>query len=196
MSGILVTKQRIGELLRYGGAMRCQGLGKYQDGDLNATAEAVLFNLYYGEGGTVSKSSPKFTGTLSPFSLTGLKNDIVYAFALTSVDANGETELGTSLMAIPRLPPPGAPTLGAVTSGDKQVTVIWTDQIVASSYILYYKAGTAVDKTSSNKVSIVSPYVLSGLTNGTIYAFALSAITPAGETELSNIMTTTPHLPD
>jgi hypothetical protein len=155
---------------------------------------AVAYNLYYGEGGTVNDSSPSFKGTLSPFELSGLKNNMLYRFALTSVDANGETALGPSLTAIPRGASPDAPILGAVTPGDKQVTIIWTPVTGATSSILYYQAGTSVDKSSSNKVGVVSPYVLSGLSNGSIYAFVLTAITANGESAVSNIVTTTPRL--
>jgi hypothetical protein len=90
-----------------------------------------------------------------------------------------------------------APTDVSVVAGDTQAVLNWT----ASSgveYWLWYKAGDTVspsDKTASFKLKVSPPYILTGLTNGTKYAFTINARTndgPGGPG--SSIVTATPAL--
>jgi hypothetical protein len=81
---------------------------------------------------------------------------------------------------------PNPPVLTSIEAGDGSVTVYWNTVGDATSYNLYYKADTTVDKASGiSKNDVTSGYIVTNLTNGTRYTFAVTAISAAGESELS-----------
>ncbi len=87
-----------------------------------------------------------------------------------------------------------APSISSVTPGDGSVTVTWGAATGATSYNLYYNTGTTVaEATGSRLTGVASPKLVSGLTNGTQYAFAVSAVNAGGESGLSNVVTATPQ---
>jgi len=87
------------------------------------------------------------------------------------------------------------PVIAAATAGDSSVTLSWNSIAGATSYNIYYVAGTIVDKTGT-KINVVTPSkIIKGLTNGTQYAFAVSAVFAGGESGLSTIQTATPLAP-
>ena len=165
----------------------------------SSVSEANTYNLYYAEGDTVDKDGTKITGALSPFSLTGLTNDTEYAFAVSSVNEVGESELSNILTATPVAPPPPAPpapVLTSVTPGNTSVSVSWLPSVGASFYVLYYAEGETVDKNGTAYYYVDSPTNAVWLTNGTKYAFAVTAYNDDWvESDLSNIMTATPVAP-
>ena len=86
---------------------------------------------------------------------------------------------------------------GIIAVGDSSATVSWAPVTDATSYNLYYKAGTAVDMTSGTKLmGVTSPKKVAGLINGTKYAFAVSSVNAGGESGLSGIVTATPNVVD
>ena len=65
-------------------------------------------------------------------------------------------------------PPP--PVISKTTPGDRQVTIEWSSAAGATSYNLYWSTSPGVTKATGTKISsVTSPYVHSGLTNGTTY---------------------------
>ncbi len=111
------------------------------------------------------------------------------------------TGSSTQVSVIP-LVPPGAPTLSAVTMpGDGRVTINWTAPAgggAVASYNIYYIAGTTVTTTTAGAVDIPAisgastSYTVNGLTNGTQYAFIVSAANSGGETASATVVTATP----
>jgi fibronectin type 3 domain-containing protein len=156
---------------------------------------ATSYNIYYAAGTTVDKSGTKMTVVTSPRDITGLTNGTPYAFAMSAVNAGGESALSGVLTATPQVPAPGAPTISAATSGSSKVTVSWSAVTGATSYNIYYKAGSTVDKTGTKVSGVTSPSDVTGLTNGTGYAFAVSAVNAGGESGLSGVLTATPQVP-
>ncbi|MDQ3002227.1 MAG: putative Ig domain-containing protein [Fibrobacterota bacterium] len=153
------------------------------------------YNLYYGEGGAVDKNSTQVKNITSPYEVKSLKNGTEYGFALTAANLVGESNLSPIKSATPQVVALNAPYIDSVSGGNGKVTLNWGPVPDALGYVLYYKAGQTVDKNGTKITSISSPYVLSGLTNGAGYAFAISALRSAGETGLSNIVTSTPQVP-
>jgi hypothetical protein len=90
---------------------------------------------------------------------------------------------------------PAAPVLAAVTVSDASATVTWNAVSGAASYNLYYAIGATVDKTGTKVAGATSPKTVTGLTNGSPYAFAVTAVNSAGESDVSNVMTQTPQVP-
>lgn len=158
----------------------------------NAVEGADTYNLFYGEGGTVDKSGNRLKNAVSPAIITGLTNGTSYGFALTALNATGESEVGPVLAATPSIPAPAAPTINAVSAGDGKATVAWTPVEGATTYNLYYAAGATVGLTGTKVAGAVSPREVTALINGAQYAFALSALSPGGESPLSPVVTATP----
>jgi hypothetical protein len=164
----------------------------------NTVNGATSYNLYYAAGTTVTLSSgTKVTGVVSPYLLTGLTNGKQYVFAVSAVNSAGESVLSTIVTATPQGPIPLAPVVSNAVAGDSSATVSWNTVTGATSYNLYYKAGTTVDKATSTRITgVASPKIVTGLANGTQYAFAVSAVNSAGESGLSGcVLVNTPSLP-
>jgi hypothetical protein len=90
---------------------------------------------------------------------------------------------------------PAAPVLAGVTVGNASATVTWNAVSGAASYNLYYAIGATVDKTGTKVTGVTSPKTVTGLTNGSQYAFAVSAVNAGGESDISNVMVQTPLVP-
>jgi uncharacterized protein (TIGR02145 family) len=107
----------------------------------------------------------------------------------------GEGNLSAVATGTPAATPtvPGSPTISNMTAGDGLVTVSWGLVSGVTSYNLYYKAGVTVDIATGTKIAgVTSPRIVTGLTNGTQYAFAVSAVNGVGEGNLSAVATGTP----
>lgn len=87
--------------------------------DWSRVAGATAYHLYWREGPTVDKASgTRVGGTAPPHVLDRLANDRLHAFAVSSINADGESDLGSVVTATPRsaLPPPDPPQPAPVRS--------------------------------------------------------------------------------
>jgi len=94
---------------------------------------------------------------------------------------------------------PSVPTGFSATSGNGQVTLIWNAVSGATSYNVYMASVTGVTKTNytsltggAESASVSSPYVQTGLTNGTTYYFVVTAVNANGESSESSQVSATP----
>lgn len=90
---------------------------------------------------------------------------------------------------------PAAPANVSITAGDGRVTLSWDAVAGADSYDLYWKTSPGVTITDAVIEGVTSPYVLTGLANGTACYCAITAINAAGESILSAEVTATPQTP-
>ncbi len=91
---------------------------------------------------------------------------------------------------------PPAPPPPRVAVGPGEATVSWQPVSGATSYNLYYRAGSAV--TPSDGAKAVSPSttkIVSGLAGATQYAFTVTAVNANGESLASPVVTAVPLLP-
>jgi len=87
---------------------------------------------------------------------------------------------------------PAAPTGVAATTGNAQVTLSWPAVPAATSYNIYSSPSMPVT-TAGTKASAAAPgATLSALTNGTPVFAAVTAISAAGESALSNTVCAVP----
>ncbi len=92
--------------------------------------------------------------------------------------------------------PSTAPQGLAATAGENRVILTWTSE-PGLTYWVYYKAGTSVSKDDYTGISYgaTSPFFLAGLTNGTQYAFLVTASEGNSKTgPVSAVVTETPRL--
>ncbi|MEI6205721.1 MAG: fibronectin type III domain-containing protein [Desulfuromonadales bacterium] len=79
------------------------------------------------------------------------------------------------------------------TSGDSQVSLSWTAVSGATSYNVYYGTTAGVTTTTGTKLAnTATPQVITGLTNGTVYYFAVTSVNSAGESVITNVVSATP----
>ena len=86
------------------------------------------------------------------------------------------------------------PTPSGVTAmpGNGQVTIAWTAQTDATSYNIYWSTTPGVTTTSGTKITgATSPYIHSGLTNGTTYYYVVTSVNKDGESAPSSEVSAT-----
>ncbi|MDP3043004.1 MAG: fibronectin type III domain-containing protein [bacterium] len=135
------------------------------------------YKLYWG-GASGDYDNYKDVGNILSYTLTGLTNNETYYFNLTSYynttaesDYYGEVEVAPS-----DITPPAAPANFSAVAGNGQVDLRWdanTDDTV--SYKVYYGTSSGVYGASEN-VGNVTGAVITDLTNGTDYYFAVTAL--------------------
>ena len=155
---------------------------------------AATYNVYYGTSPGVTKSSTKITGSVSaPRTVTGLTNGTPYFFAVSAVNAGGESDLSVERSATPSAtPPPDIPTNIRASAGDNQATVSWDSVAGATSYNIYYGTAAGVTTASTAIADVTSPHVKTGLLNGTPYFFVVTAVNGNGESGVSFEVSATP----
>ena len=94
---------------------------------------------------------------------------------------------------------PDAPTLVSATPGDTTVALVWTAPASSTSIIDYDIEWSANGTTGWTPVGegtlTATNYTVTGLTNGTIRYFRVSAENSIGTGAFSNVMSATPNIP-
>jgi fibronectin type 3 domain-containing protein len=164
-----------------------------------ASSGAVSYNLYWSTSASVSKSiGTKVAGATSGVSVSGLSNGTTYYFVATAVNGGGEGAESTPVAsATPQPPAPNAPTSVAAFPGHQRAFVTWTASSTATSNNLYWSTSAGVSKSIGTKVSgATSGAAVTGLSNGTLYYFVVTAVNGGGESaESSPAASTTPVNP-
>ncbi len=88
---------------------------------------------------------------------------------------------------------PAAPRSMTIVIGSSQATISWPAVQGANSYNLYWAAGPTVSISSGSKISgAVSPQVVTGLNNGTQYAFLVTSVNNYRESSTGSMAAITP----
>jgi hypothetical protein len=93
--------------------------------------------------------------------------------------------------------PPGSPSGLTAAPGNGQVALSWSTATNAAAYNVYYATTPGVEKNTSSKISTITSTssIVTGLTNGVTYYFAVAAINSNSESPLSNEVSATPVAP-
>jgi hypothetical protein len=86
-----------------------------------------------------------------------------------------------------------APIISGVVPGDSSATVSWNEVTGATSYNIYYAQNTTVDKNGIKVEGVTPGSSITGLDNGTTYAFAVTTVISGVESGLSNVLTAIPN---
>ncbi len=122
-------------------------------------------------------------------------SEFAWHFAVSAVNAHGEGPLSAEVvLLIGALAPPAAPSITGLLAGDGSVQVSWTSPAGATSYTLYYDDAPAMDAPLSVFTTLTTETV-NGLTNGTMYYFAVRAENAVDESPLSGVQSATPMAP-
>jgi fibronectin type 3 domain-containing protein len=162
------------------------------------TTVALAWNA---SGGATSYNVKRGTQSGGPYALiatvagpahfdTGLTNGVLYSYIVTAVNSSGESTQSNQKSAQPfagggtgAAPPP--PTNLTAIAGDAQVSLAWTGSTGATSYRV--KRGTQ----SGGPYTLIATvpgttHVDTGLTNGVLYSYIVTAVNSAGESTQSN----------
>ena len=92
------------------------------------------------------------------------------------------------------LPPaiPAKPAGIVASGGDGKVTVSWTAVTGAASYNIYYGTAAGVTTAGTKIATVVSPYEVTKMVNGTPVYFVVTAVNAGGESGVSSEKTATP----
>ncbi len=157
----------------------------------SSSSGATSYNLYYAQGATVTTATgTKISGVSSPNTVTSLTNGKQYAFLVTAVNSAGESPASNVLAT----PVGVAPRIVQVTyTSTSAGAYSFTTVSGATSYNLYYAAGSTVTTSSGTKVpGYTVGYQVPSLTTGIQYAMTLTAVYAGGEGPAGSVATVTP----
>jgi mono/diheme cytochrome c family protein len=155
-----------------------------------AVTGATSYNIYWSTtAGVTTANGTKIAGVTSPFVHTVLSDGTTYYYIVTAANNAGESSASAQVSATTNAPPPAvpnAPTGVSATGGAKQVSISWSSVSGSTSYNLYWSTASGVTTATGTKIAgATSPYVQSGLADGTAYYYVVTAANSAGESPAS-----------
>ncbi|MDP2793931.1 MAG: kelch repeat-containing protein [Sulfurisoma sp.] len=120
---------------------------------------------------------------------------------VTQIDELRISNVQRTSFALGTVAAPAAPTGVQAIPGNSQATISWNAVSGATSYNVYMATQSGVTKTSTTlagfmaHTAVTSPYVHTGLTNGTPYYFVVTAVNASGESIESSQVSATPAEP-
>ncbi len=132
------------------------------------------------------------TGTA--FTNTGLTNDTTYYYIVTATNSAGTSLNSAEVNATPVFLPQ-SPTGVTVAAGNSSVALNWNATGTATSYIVKRSTTSGSGyETVATGVKVTS-FTDTGVVNGTVYYYVISAVNNNGEGSASAEIVITPHLP-
>ena len=143
----------------------------------------------------VTSSPGNLTATTTGVSatVTGLTNGTQYRFEVTATNSEGNSLASNPSNAVTLATVPGAPTGISATGGNEEADVSWRAPVsdggaAISQYTVISSPGGLTATTAGTSVTVT------GLTNGTVYTFAVTATNSAGTGPVS-MSSTSIHVP-
>ena len=161
------------------------GTGNVLTGALDSDAEtitAVAGTFATGHGSVTIASNGSYTYTPS----SGFFGRDSISFTAQTLD---DTAIG--IVNVTVTAPPAAPTNLSPVPGNTQVTLSWTASPGATSYDIYRGTSSGGESLIQSGVTATS-FTNTGLTNGTVYYYKVSAVNAAGQGLLSTEVSAEP----
>ncbi len=161
-----------------------------------AVTGANSYNLYWStSSGVTTSTGTRIAAVTSPYVHTGLNASTTYFYIVTAVNGAGESSPSVQASATTNAAAaavPAAPSGVSASGGAKQVTLSWSAVSGATSYNVYWSNTAGVTTATGTKVSAAtSPYVQTGLADGSTYFFIVTAVNALGESAASAEVTAT-----
>jgi titin len=158
------------------------------------TGGSAITNYQYSIDGGTTWVALNPASTTSPFTITGLADSTTYNIQLKAVNVAG-SGAASSAVAATTWGVPAAPTIVSSTARDGALDVAFVSGANGGDSISNYEYSIDGGATwiTRNPASIVSPLVISGLTNGTSYPVQLRAVNSVGASSASATATLKPH---
>lgn len=166
----------------------------------NSEPDLAGYNVYSKPTGdpTWVKKNAALVATPS-FVVTGLTNGISYDFAVTAVDTepNESAKCTPITVAAGDTTPPAAPVGLSGDPADSSVSLSWTanSEPDLAGYNAFYRVSSPPGAWIKKNATLIggTTFVVTGLTNGVLYDFAVSAVdTSANESPKSATVSATP----
>ena len=156
-----------------------------------ALSSATSYNIYWSTTtGVTPTNGNKIANATSPYTQTGLTNGTTYYYVVTAVNSYGESYASAQISCTPA---PQPPTDVTATPGNASVTLDWTSVPDATSYNIYWSTTPGVAPGNSAQIAgVTTPYTQTGLNNGTIYYYVVTAVFATGESAASNQVSAIP----
>lgn len=160
----------------------------------NGVYGAVTYAVYQREDhGSYGAAIATIDASVLEYDALGLTNGTTYYFMVKAINPAGVSDPSNEVNATPQVPAPGVPNLLTAVAGNSNVTLTWTPVNGSTGYKIYQRLSPDSYETEAATVSgSVSSYQVTGLTNGAMYYFAIRAVNPGGESDLSNEVSATP----
>lgn len=155
-----------------------------------AVVGATSYNLYWAETTPIVKTTAQvIKNAVSPYTHAGRTNGKLLYYAVTAINANGESALSVEVGAMPVAPVPAAPGSINATPGDGKITISWSPVARADSYNLYWSksAGPVPGGNGVTKIENIqaTSYLHVGLTNLEKIFYVVTAVNTGGESVVS-----------
>jgi uncharacterized repeat protein (TIGR02059 family) len=140
--------------------------------------------------GSFAALSPPDTSTA--FTLTGLTNNTVYFVKVKAVNAVGISDGESNVVSTRTATTPSAPTIDTVTASSGALTISFTPGGSGGSVITKHEYSLDNGSTWETATVLSSPFVITGLTNGTTYSLKMRAVNAIGNGTASTMVSGSP----
>src|ERR1035438_1763868 len=146
------------------------------------------------------KLNPPIDAVSTSYTQSALINGLTYYYIVTAVNSAGEGAPSIQVAAapIPALTTaPSMPTGVKATPGDtQQIIVSWNAVSGATGYNIYWSTAAALTPATGTRITgATSPYIQTGLVNGTTYYYIVTATNAAAESAPSPELPAIPSVP-
>ena len=119
-------------------------------------------------------------GSTTSCTVTGLANGTVYSFTVTATNGNGTGVASAASNPVTPSTVPDAPTGISATAANGSATVSWTAPFDEGAAITGYTVSDGVGDTCTTPDGSETSCTVTGLTDGTVYAFTVTATNANG----------------
>jgi hypothetical protein len=159
---------------------------------------ATSYYIYFTVGSDVTKlEANRIAVAGTTYNVTGLLNSTQYAFAISAINGSSESGLSEIVLATPKTISAtlAAPTGLRATVGNSIIILAWGNVGEATSYKVYWAAGSTVTFAGKCSTTVLTTITIRGLSNNTQYAFAVASGNASGQSDLSSVIIAVP-VPD